>query len=187
MEVVVNMSKVYAIIGPTASGKTAIISELKKYGLREIKRYTISKLNQDISSDEFHYVSEEEFNNLDFFHTFEYDNNVYGFTKKDIIKVIQQEPVSLIQIDKEGLDLLYHLLGEKVESIYIMLDPVNIVQRLLDKNIDTYTIQLKLNSAEKADDFSQWEFADHIIKNTADLDLAVKQALAIMGFMKPKI
>ena len=30
MEVVVNMSKVYAIIGPTASGKTAIISELKK-------------------------------------------------------------------------------------------------------------------------------------------------------------
>lgn len=186
MEVVVNMSKVYAIIGPTASGKTAIISELKKLGLHEIKRYTTAT-TEDFSVEEFKIVSEEEFNNIDFFHTFHYENIVCAFSKLDIIKAIQQHPISLIQIDKAGLNLLYRVLGEKVESIYIMLDPVNIVQRLLEKNIDTYAIQLKLNSAEKAADFSLWENTDHIVKNTADLDLAVKQVLAIMGFMKPKI
>ena len=132
-------------------------------------------------------ISEEEFNNIDFFHTFHYENIVCAFSKLDIIKAIQQHPISLIQIDKAGLNLLYRLLGEKVESIYIMLDQVNIVQRLLEKNIDTYAIQLKINSAEKAADFSLWENTDHIVKNTADLDLAVKQVLAIMGFMKPKI
>lgn len=52
MEVVVNMSKVYAIIGPTASGKTAIISELKKLGLHEIKRYTTAT-TEDFSVEEF--------------------------------------------------------------------------------------------------------------------------------------
>ena len=135
MEVVVNMSKVYAIIGPTASGKTAIISELKKLGLHEIKRYTTAT-TEDFSVEEFKIVSEEEFNNIDFFHTFHYENIVCAFSKLDIIKAIQQHPISLIQIDKAGLNLLYRLLGEKVESIYIMLDPVNIVQRLLEKNID---------------------------------------------------
>ena len=59
MEVVVNMSKVYAIIGPTASGKTAIISELKKLGLHEIKRYTTAT-TEDFSVEEFKIVSEEE-------------------------------------------------------------------------------------------------------------------------------
>ena len=72
------------LIGPSASGKTAVGRILeKKYNIKKVVTYTTRNMREnEIDGIDYHFISKEEFlekkNNNFFFETMAYANNYYG-------------------------------------------------------------------------------------------------------------
>ena len=58
------MSK-YIIVGPGASGKDWMMKKMVEMGLKPMKQYTTREIRENETGDEYHFVSEEEFKDMD--------------------------------------------------------------------------------------------------------------------------
>lgn len=58
------MSK-YIIVGPGASGKDWFLKNLVEIGYKPMKQYTTREKRENETGDEYHFVSEEEFKDMD--------------------------------------------------------------------------------------------------------------------------
>ena len=180
-------SKIYALLGPHASGKTVLAGKLMQLGIHYIPMYT-TRTPGKIDSDErfYRFVSKAEFFKQDFVVRVTYKGDYYGILKKDVLSALQEHKISLLLLDANGVKQLRHLLKENFETIFLMVDYVTLVERMIRLGHKNKEIKYHLEYAENNNEFEGWKDASHVvkIKSMTDPRTVLDQVLAIMGLMQ---
>jgi len=180
-------NKIYAIIGPHASGKTMLIQQLKRLGLPYILSYTTRKPKaNEKNGEDYHFVDKETFFKLDLIEKVTYRGEYYGLSKLELLKTLQTCNRSIILLEANGLKQLTKLLSERIESIYIMADYVTLVERMLMMKESNDDIKHNLEYAENNGEFETWKVTTHVVKNVLDPNIAIDQILSFMGLVDRK-
>ena len=181
------MNVAYALIGPPASGKSAIARQLKKYGVAEMVSHTTRRPRPgEQEAVDYYFVDKDTFARLELVEKVNYSGNFYGLGKNEVLKKIESHPVCVVSVERYGLKQLKKLLGERVVSVFILADEETIINRIIEQGGDPAATQERINYAKTAGEFDDWQIADHVVKNTRSLETAVRQVLAIMGLVEPK-
>lgn len=181
------MKLAYALIGPPTAGKTTIEKELRKYGIPAMVSYTTRPPRSgETEGVDYYFVTRETFSKTEMIEKVSYSGNFYGLAKNEVIQKTDQNPISVVSVDRHGLDQLKKLLGKRLISIFILVDEATIIDRVLLQGGNPEQIQERINYAKAAGEFDQWQIADYVVKNTSSLDSAVRQILAIMDLVQPK-
>jgi guanylate kinase len=178
------VNKIYAIIGPPASGKSTIAEQLRtKYGIGALISHT-TRTPQPGEQDgvNYYFVDRQKFSALQFVEKAVYADSFYGLSKEEVLNKVNKNKISIIDISMSGFEQLKKMMGERVESIYIMVDKDTIINRYMNNTLsDTTEISSRIEYAEKQGEFDNWQTADYVVKNCSSLDAAVRQVLAIMN------
>jgi guanylate kinase len=182
------MSKVYAIIGPPASGKSSIVKQLRSEGsIATLVSHTTRPPHAgEKEGVNYYFVDNATFSQLRLVEKVSYSGHHYGLSKDEVQAKVSQYPLSVVDIDMEGYAQLKKYLADRIESIYILVDRDAILMRCLDEGLNADAIKKRLDYAESQGEFNNWEIADHVVKNTSSLEVTVRQVLAIMDLLEPK-
>ena len=175
-------NKIYAIVGPHASGKTTLVQRLMELGIHYIPGLTTRPAKKiNTRPDTFRVVDKADFFQYDCIVKTTYKGNYYGLLKKDVLDSLQAYPISVVIVDPVGLKQLSRLIKGSFASVYLMCDYVVLVERMLRLGHSNDEIKHHLEYAENNNEFDSWKIATHVIKNTRDEESALMQLLAIMG------
>lgn len=175
-------NKIYAIVGPHASGKTTLVQRLMELGIHYIPGITTRPATKiSTRPDTFRVVDKADFFQYDCIVKTTYKGNYYGLLKKDVLDSLQAYPISVVIVDPVGLKQLSRLIKGSFASVYLMCDYVVLVERMLRLGHSNDEIKHHLEYAENNNEFDSWKIATHVIKNTRDEESALMQLLAIMG------
>ncbi len=180
-------NKIYALVGPHASGKTVLLGKLMQLGIHYIQLYTTRTPGKIDSDAKFYrFVSKAEFFKQDFVVHVTYKGDYYGILKKDILSALQEHKISLVMLEANGVKQLARLLKENFETIFLMVDYVTLVERMIRLGHKNNEIKYHLEYAENNSEFDNWKDAAHVVKlkSAADPGTAFDQILAIMGLMQ---
>ena len=182
----VPINKIYALIGPAGSGKSALVKELRKQGIPMLVSHTTRppKAGEQHGVD-YYFVNGEQFAQARPFERVSYKGYLFGMTKEEVTQKLNQYPASTVDIDREGLEQLKKLIGDRLESIFILVDKETIFSRFMMNGEKLEDVKARIDYAEAQGEYDNWRIADHVVKNTGDVNRAVLQILAIMGKVKP--
>ena len=90
-----------------------------------------------------------------------------------------------MDIDRGGYEQLKKLIGDRLESIFILVDKETIFSRFMMNGEKLEDVKARIDYAEANGEYDNWQVADHVVKNTGEVDRAVLQLLAIMGRVQP--
>ena len=183
-------NKLYALVGPHACGKSTIIQELIRRGVHYIPLYTTrspdSYVHNPVSAAKmYRFIDKAEFFKQDFLVKITYKGEYYGMMKQEILSGLQDHQTSVCATDVQGLKQLSKLLKDNFESIFIMVDYVTLVERMLHLKHSNDEIKYHIEYAESNGEFDTWKIATHVVKNIISFDSTMNQVLAIMGLMEP--
>lgn len=181
------MNKIYAIIGPHAAGKTAIISKLKAQGIPFIVSHTTRTPRPDEKDGrEYYFVTKEEFFKLDLVEKVTYQGEYYGIAKNELLTKMQSSKINTVMVEQSGYKQLKKLLGDRLESIYIMVDYVTMVERMLNNKETSEQIKKQLEYTETNGELENWKITNYVVKNINNINTTINQILAIMGLLARK-
>lgn len=185
-------SKIYALMGAQGAGKATMATQLQAMGIHFIPVYTTQQFSShkrtryNISRDTLYKtVTSEEFSQLDFVVQFTHKGESYGYRKDDILNSLRDHTISVIILEITGLKPMSKLIKKKMETIFLMVDYVTLVDRLLRMGYTNDEIKYHLQYAENNKEFDIWKSCSHIIRNTCDKSTALIQLMAIMGLTQP--
>lgn len=185
-------NKIYALMGAQAAGKATLATELKNMGLHFIPVYTTQEFSthkpsrHNVNRNELYItVSREDFNQLDLVVEFTHKGESYGYKKDDILNSLRDHTINVMILEVTGLKPLSKLIKKKLATVFLMVDYVTLVDRLLRKGYNNDEIKYHLQYAENNKEFDLWKICTHIIRNTCDKETALIQLLAIMGLTMP--
>lgn len=185
-------NKIYALMGAQASGRATMATQLQAMGIHFIPVYTTQEFSShkrtryNISRENlYHTVSPEEFAQMDFVVEFTHKGQSYGYRKDDILNSLRDHTINVIILEVTGLKPLSKLIKKKLETIFLMVDYVTLVDRLLRMGYTNDEIKYHLQYAENNKEFDLWKICSHIIRNTCDKSTALIQLMSIMGLTMP--
>lgn len=178
-------NKIFAFVGPHASGKTMLIGQLMSMGINYIPTYTTRVPGKIDNNPKFyHFIDKTEFFKLDFITKVTYKGDYYGVLKSDVLSALQSHKLNMLLLDTNGIKQLSKLLKNNLETIYIMVDYVDLVERMLRMGHKNEEIKYHLEYAENNGEFDLWKISTYVIKNVQDPRSALNQVLSIMGLMQ---
>lgn len=175
-------NRIFALVGPYASGKSTLITRLMDLGVHYIPVYSTSdamRLKKDKRMVNF--ISKSAFEQGDWIVKVAYKGDYYGIRKQDMLSAIKDNKVSVTVLDQNGVKQLAKLMTGHLSTIYLMTDYVSLVDRMLRLGLNNAEMKYHLEYAESNNEFNFWKSADFIIKNTGAVEPAFNQLMAIMG------
>ena len=179
-------NKVYAFLGPHASGKATMVSQLMSMGIHYVPTITTRYFDDRYAYKRRLYrtVKPEEFAAEKFIVNNAYQGSSYGLRKEDVLQSYQNHRVSImLMMDTDGIKQLSKFINQDLVTIYLMIDDVVFIDRLLRGGCSNDEIKYYMESAEKEHEFDHWKDVDFVVKNTASPRVALEQILAIMGLV----
>lgn len=179
-------NKIYALVGPHASGKTVLIDKLMQLGIHYIPIYTTREPKKIDSDPRFYrFVSKEDFFKRERVVHVAYKGDYYGILKKDVLCALQEHKISLLMLEAKGIKQLTHLLKENLETIFLMVDYVTLIERMIRLGHKNDEIRYHLEYAKNNNEFDNWKHTTYVvkIKSADDPGIAFNQVLAILGLM----
>ena len=92
----------------------------------------------------------------------------------------------MVLVATTGLKQLQRLLPRQLESIYIMVDYVSLIERMMKMNESNDEIKHNLEYAQNNNEFESWKISTYVVKNVQNAETALNQILALMGLMERK-
>ena len=175
-------NKIYALVGPYASGKNTLIEKLVDLGINYIPVYsTGDPRNVKRTSNLVRYVSKTQFSQEDWMVRVTYKGDYYGIKKTDLLDSLNNNKISITMLDQNGVKQVQKLMNGSVKTIYLMVDYVSLVDRMLARGLNNTDMKYHLEYAESNGEFNYWKSANYIIKNTSTVESAYNQLMAILG------
>ena len=110
-------NKLYAFVGPHASGKSTLIKELIKTGVHYIPLYTTrmpesTPRNLESDPELYRFLDKSDFFKQEFLLKTTYKGDYFGLLKRDVLESLQRYPASLVMLDAQSLSQLSKLLKD---------------------------------------------------------------------------
>ncbi len=179
-------NKVYAFLGPHASGKATMITQLMSMGVHYIPTITTKYFDDRYAYKRklYHTIKPNEFKPVDYIVQAEYQGNKYGLRKADVLESYQKHKVSImIMIDIEGIKQLSKFINQNLITVSLMIDDVVFVDRMLRAGCTNDEIKYFVEYADQNNEFDNYKITDFVVKNTSTPRAALEQILAIMGLV----
>ena len=136
-------NKIITITGPSCTGKTTLARMLMDTGkfTEVISTTTRTMRAGDVDGKSYHFVTKEQFDQIEMLETIEFNGNFYGgsvaeFEEKfesGLVPVIVVEPNGMHQINKNAASK-----GWEVINVFINIDPELQARRFLSRMCDDY-------------------------------------------------
>lgn len=154
------MSK-YIIVGPGASGKDWMLQKMKELGYHPMKQYTTREIRDNETGDEYHFVSEQVFKDMDdraqFISVNFYRIGWYGVSYDELIN---SDVAILSPANVKDVFTIFPELRDRFTIIYLDIPEdvrrERLAKRYTDKVGDDNEVRLK-NDAKDFKDFSIWD------------------------------
>lgn len=154
------MSK-YIIVGPGASGKDWMLQKMVKLGLHPMKQYTTREKRDNETGDEYHFVSEPTFMDMDDRAQF-VSVNFYriGWYGVSLDELLNSDVAILSPANVKDVFTLYPELRDRFTIIYLDIPEdvrrERLAKRYTGKVGDDNEVRLK-NDAKDFKEFSIWD------------------------------
>ena len=159
-------SNLYIIIGMSGAGKTILAKwAQKELGLGKIVTHTVRNPREnEINGVDYHFVTMEEFQNVEKIEETLYAGINYGTSKQEIVNKLQSNQKFLLVLDINGVKNVKKSFPEsKVIFISIPIDVME--QRMHDRNDSEESIQERIKFALDTNEMDNAKFADFVIEN----------------------
>ena len=181
-------NKIYAFLGPHTSGKSTMVSQLMSMGIHYIPTVTTRvfddryaykrRLYKTVSNDDYKKATGK------FVVNNSYQANNYGLYRDDVFDAYQNHKVSVtIMHDPAAIKQLQKFINQDLVTIFLMIDDVVFVDRMLRAGCTNDEIRYYVETAEETGEFERWRDVDFVVKNTSTARVALEQILAIMGLV----
>jgi guanylate kinase len=160
-----NKHKLYCLIGRSATGKSSVEKQLRKYGLLPVVSYTTRPIRTgEVNGRDYNFVSDEEFNTMlnngDILEHAVYNNWNYGTAKSSIDL---NKGSYIIVVNPEGFVQLQNAFGkEKVVGIFVWTPLWQLLRRSIYRQPNATEDQLKEICRRFISDFDTFKDADDI-------------------------
>ncbi|MCI6283570.1 guanylate kinase [Selenomonas sp.] len=179
------VNKIFALVGPFASGKRTLALQLSHMGVHYIPTYTTRPTDaKDTHPGLVRTLDHDEFFRQEFMVRYSYEGHYYGLSKGEVLHALKHYHISVILLDQSAIGQLSKLLRDNFVSIYLMVDYVTLVSRMLTMGCTNDDIKYHLEYAEVNKEFDAWKVTTHVIKNTQDPHVALEEILTLMGLMR---
>lgn len=174
------MKKIYTILGPSGSGKSTLIDYCKKHlAIEEIISHSTRDMREgEVEGNPYYFISDKEFDSIDFIEEVEYAGNRYGISYDEVDNKLSLNKNIVVIVDKEGIKQLKELYGDVVEIIYVY-STVNECYERMNESRGQDQAMIRLSNAVLDNEFDNHNIADYIIRNK-DLEKAKKQMISIL-------
>lgn len=179
-------NKVYAFLGPHCSGKSTMVSQLMSMGIHYVPTITTKFFDDRYAYKRRLYrtVKPEEYSAEKFIVNNSYQGSSYGLRKDDVLESYQKHKVSImLMMDTDGIKQLSKFINQDLVTIFLMIDDVAFIDRLLKNGCSNDEIKYYVEYAEKNKEFEHWKETDFIVKNVSSPRVALEQILSIMGLV----
>ncbi len=177
------VNQIFALMGPHAAGKAAMISQLISMGVNYIPTYT-TKIYTGRDKHKralYHTLKKEEFAALDCIVKVSYQGNYFGIKKTDLLGSLEKKKISVIVLTSDGVKQLNKFIKQNLITVYLMVDYVALVDRMLRLGYANEEIKYYLEYAESNKEFDLWKSSTHVVKNVGAPNIALNQLLSLMG------
>ena len=176
------VNKIYALVGPYASGKSTLATQLISMGIHYIPTYTTKRFRKgEYPAGIFRTLDQDEFFKHQYMAHIACQGEYFGLRKDDLLTALQEHQVSLILLNVGAISQLNRLLKDRLVTIYLMADYITLVSRMLLKGCTNDDIKYQLEYADNNKLFDAYTETTHVVKNTLEPHIALNQILAIMG------
>lgn len=179
-------NKVYAFLGPHTAGKSTMVSQLMSMGIHYVPTITTKFFDDRYAYKRRLYrtVKPDEYAAEKFIVNNSYQGSSYGLRKSDVLQSYQQHKVSImIMMDVEGISQLSKFINQDLVTIFLMIDDVVFVDRMLRAGCSNDEIKYYVEYAESNKEFDHWKATDFVVKNVSSPRAALEQILSIMGLV----
>ena len=185
-----NDGVIVILSSPSGAGKTTLvkkISDTNNY-IISISHTTRTPRSNEIEGKDYYFVSKDEFEKLkngdEFLECAEVFKNLYGSSKRNVIKNLQEGKSVIFDIDWQGAEQIKKKkLNYKIISFFILPPSKEVLfQRLLNRDIqDKLIVEERMKQFSK--DILQWKNYDFVVIND-ELEKCYKE---IMFFIDTKV
>lgn len=180
------MNKVFALIGPAGSGKSSLAKELGRRGVPSLVSHTTRPPKPgEREGVDYYFVDSAQFAKAQPFEKVSNAGYLFGLTKEEVMQKMNQNSACTVDIDMDGLTQLKRMIGESLESIFILVDKETIFSRFMMHGDKLEDVRARIDKAEAKGEYDNWQIADHVVKNTGTMENSILQILAIMGKVAP--
>ena len=179
-------NKVYAFLGPHASGKASMVSQLVSMGIHYIPTVTTKFFDDRYAYKRklFQTVKPDAYRNEKLVINSSYQGSSYGARKSDVLDSYQQHKVSImIMMSTDGIKQLSKFINQDLVTIFLMINDEVFIERMLRAGCSNDEIKYYVDYADTNKEFEQWKDVNFVVKNTASARVALEQILAIMGLV----
>lgn len=167
---------IYVITGPSGSGKTTLGNYFKEIGLQELVSHTTrEKRAGEVDGIAYHFVTREEFANIEKIEESTYSGNLYGTSKAEVLAKLETGDVFAVT-DVHGAKAFKKIFGNKVKVIYIYSNPRYLRKRMKERGDSPGSVRDRIHTLKVKKEYKNRFYADRIIVNNGS-----KKALYRIG------
>lgn len=172
--------KLFGIVGPSGSGKSTYVAYARKVtGFGEIiSTTTRSPRSGEVNGKDYHFVSREEFENIEMIEVDEYSGNLYGTAQKDLDNAYCQSDCAFMVITYEGAQSFKTLFKEKeldidVITVFVHTPIEELEKRMIRRGDDMNNVKERIENIKKRNEYGNMEKTDYVFH--VDIALSLEE------------
>lgn len=169
------MKSILVIIGGSGTGKTTVAEGLQKRGYQRLVTTTTRSMRDgEVNHESYHFVTRDEFFQLDRLEENEYAGYMYGLTKNEINNKLDQYDKLIVVMDVNGAISMKKHYNDIVRVVFLTIPPKVMQERLRNRGDSEKNVQSRMDQARKFKEFDKPAIADLSIENI-DLEGTLNQ------------
>lgn len=172
----------WLLLGASGSGKSTLATYLKEkhHFTRLISHTTREPREGEVDGVDYHFVTPEVFDQIQFSENVPYTKNRYGVSVHEIETKWKGTQDVLAVLNRAGCEAIKAMYPHDVQVIYVHIDEATLVERLKCRNETQAVIDERLAHAKKHHEFDNQDLADYVIDNRGTLEDGIAQLEAIL-------
>lgn len=174
--------QIYLLLGASGTGKTTIGHYLKSWGVPEVVSHTTRPMRySEVEGRDYYFVTEEEFNKIDFIERVEYDGNLYGVSRQEVERVLSNTDKCFVVVSLEGVFMFKEAFPGICTVIYIWVPVDEMINRMKQRGDKKGKIIQRLQHTILNRELDNLQYADYCIINR-DLSMSLSLLRYIVFF-----
>jgi guanylate kinase len=172
------MTKIIGLLGPSASGKTAIAEELlRDISFQKPKTATTRAIREGESENAYFFFTQKEFlekmSESFFLETSVYAGKYYGTPLSAITDILDSEHIAVVPIDINGIKAYKERFGDNFLAIFIYRNREEIINAILERTISEEEKKRRIASLD--DEYQNIKYCDYAVVNNGTINDAVEK------------